>query len=103
MTAGKPVDPARQPKNQWPENLTERDRLPVRYSNYMKPYADSIYDVYDECFPVIEGLMGVPPSDGMLTALVLLPTGGGGFSSGASIGRPHGGVTFPGNATAWSN
>jgi len=86
VASGKPVDPARQPKSQWPENLIERDRLPVRYSNYMKPYADSIYDVYDECFPVIEGLMGVPPSDGMLTALVLLPTGGGGFSSGASIG-----------------
>ncbi len=86
IAAGKQVDPGRRPKNQTPENRTQRDRLPVQYSDYMKPHADAIYEVYDECFPVIEELMGVPPSEGMLTSLILLPTGGGGFSSGSSIG-----------------
>jgi len=64
----------------------QRDRLPIQYSDYMKPYADAIYGVYDKCFPVIEKVMGVPPSKGMLTKLILLPTGGGGFSSGSAIG-----------------
>ncbi len=95
ISAGKTIDPRRRPKNQTPENLTQRDRLPVRYSDYMKPYADAIYEVYDECFPVIEELMGVAPSDGMLTSLILLPTGGGGFSSGSSIGLAAWWGNFP--------
>jgi len=86
ISAGKTVDPKRRPKNQMPENRTQRRRLPVQYSDYMKPYADAIYAVYDQCFPVIQEVMGVPPSEGMLTSLILLPTGGGGFSSGSSIG-----------------
>ena len=86
LSAGKPIDPAHRPRHQMPENLTRRDRLPVQYSDYMKPHADAIYAVYDQCFPVIEEIMGVPPSEGMLTRLMLLPTGGGGFSSGSSIG-----------------
>ena len=80
LSAGKPVDPKRRPRNQMPENQTDRDRLPIQYSDYMKPYADAIYGVYDKCFPVIEKVMGVPPSKGMLTKLILLPTGGGGFN-----------------------
>ena len=86
LSAGKPVDPKHRPKNQSPENEMQRDRLPIQYSDYMKPYADAIYGVYDKCFPVIEKVMGVPPSKGMLTKLILLPTGGGGFSSGSAIG-----------------
>jgi len=69
-----------------PENRTQRERLPIQFSDYLTSYADAIYAVYDECFPVIEQVMGVPPSEGMLTNLILLPTGGGGFSSGTSIG-----------------
>jgi hypothetical protein len=86
ITANKAVDPKRRPKHQMPENKTQRERLPIQYSDYMKPYADAIYTVYDQCFPVIQEVMGVPPSKGMLTNLILLPTGGGGFSSGSSIG-----------------
>jgi hypothetical protein len=86
ISASKPVDPQQRPRHQMPENQTQRQRLPIQYSDYMKPYADAIYAVYDECFPVIQSVMGVPPSEGMLTRLILLPTGGGGFSSGSSIG-----------------
>lgn len=78
-----------------PENRTERERLPIQYSDYMKPYADAIYPVYDQCFPVIQEVMGVPPSEGMLTNLILLPTGGGGFSSGSSIGLAAWWGNFP--------
>lgn len=86
ISTNKPVDPEHHPKQQMPENETQRERLPIQYSDYMKPYADAIYAVYDKCFPAIQEVMGVPPSEGMLTNLILLPTGGGGFSSGSSIG-----------------
>ena len=86
IAANKPIDPKRRPRHQMPENKTQRERLPIQYSDYMRPYADAIYAVYDQCFPVIQDVMGVPPSEGMLTNLILLPTGGGGFSSGSSIG-----------------
>lgn len=86
LTANKVVDPEQKLKNQSPENEVQRNRLPIQYSDYMKPYADAIYEVYDRCFPQIEKVMGVPPSEGMLTKLILLPTGGGGFSSGSAIG-----------------
>jgi hypothetical protein len=86
ISANKPVDSKHRPKHQMPENQTQRERLPIQYSDYMKPYADAIYAVYDKCFPVIQEVMGVPPSEGMLTNLILLPTDGGGFSSGSSIG-----------------
>lgn len=95
LSAGKPVDPKRRPRTQMPENQTDRDRLPIQYSDYMKPYADAIYGVYDRCFPVIEKVMGVPPSKGMLTKLILLPTGGGGFSSGSAIGLAAWWGNFP--------
>ena len=84
--AGKTADPKKRPHNQSPENKMQRDRLPIKCSDYLNPYAETIYDLYDRCFPVIEKVMGVPPSDGMLTTLILLPTNGGGFSSGSSIG-----------------
>jgi len=95
ITAGKPVDPKRRPRHQMPENKTQRERLPIQYSDYMKSHADAIYAVYDQCFPVIQEVMGVPPSEGMLTKLILLPTGGGGFSSGSSIGLAAWWGNFP--------
>lgn len=95
IAARKTIDPKRRPKNQMPENRTQRERLPIQYSDYMKSYADAIYAVYDECFPVIQEVMGVPPAEGMLTNLILLPTGGGGFSSGSSIGLAAWWGNFP--------
>ena len=97
IAAGKPVDPQRRPKDQSPENRTQRERLPIQYSDYLKSYADAIYAVYDECFPVIQEVMGVPPTEGMLSTLILLPTGGGGFSSGVAIGLAAWWGGFPEN------
>ena len=95
ISTNKAVDSQRRPKDQMPENRTQRERLPIQYSDYMKPYAEAIYAVYDQCFPVIQEVMGVPPSEGMLTNLILLPTGGGGFSSGSSIGLAAWWGNFP--------
>jgi len=97
LAAAKPVDPQRRPQDQSPENRTQRERLPIQYSDYLKSHADAIYAVYDECFPVIQEVMGVPPSEGMLSTLILLPTGGGGFSSGVAIGLAAWWGGFPEN------
>lgn len=42
ITADKPVDPKRHPRHQMPENKTQRQRLPIQYSDYMKSHADEL-------------------------------------------------------------
>ncbi|MBD3174671.1 MAG: hypothetical protein GF320_05800 [Armatimonadia bacterium] len=84
--SGKAIDPSQQPQGAPPENNVEHGGLRLQYNDYMEPYAEIIFDIYDECLPVIAEIMGVPPAEGMLSTLILLPTGGGGFSSGHAIG-----------------
>ncbi|MHC4502497.1 MAG: hypothetical protein ACYTFI_04255, partial [Planctomycetota bacterium] len=86
LAGGKRVDPKRRPKSLRPENVVVREGLRIRYSDYMEPFAEEIFKIYQECRPVIERILGVPPAKGMLSGLILLPTGGGGFSSGREIG-----------------
>ncbi|HNU99512.1 MAG: hypothetical protein KA191_14300 [Verrucomicrobia bacterium] len=43
-------------------------------------------DIYARCRPAIERRMGVPLSEGMAAEIMLLATGGGGFSSGRTLG-----------------
>ena len=86
LASGKPMDPRRRPRHSMPENTENREGLRIRYSDYMRPFADEIFKIYKQCRPVMERLLGVPPAKGMLTGLILLPTGGGGFSSGREIG-----------------
>ncbi|MHC5055784.1 MAG: hypothetical protein ACYTKD_13825 [Planctomycetota bacterium] len=85
LASGKRADPKRRPKHARPENVVVREGLRIRYSDYMQPFADEIFEIYRECRPVIERTLGVPPAKNMLTGLILLPTGGG-FSSGREIG-----------------
>ncbi|HQK96266.1 MAG TPA: hypothetical protein PLD23_22400, partial [Armatimonadota bacterium] len=86
VASGKAVDANRPPESMPPENAVERGGLRIRYNDYMRPYADTIFDLYSRERPVLESILGVPPASGMLTSLILLPTGGGGFSSGTEIG-----------------
>jgi hypothetical protein len=60
--------------------------ITLRYSSYLKPYATSMAGIYARCRPVIEERMGAPLSEGMASEIVLLATGGGGFSSGRTLG-----------------
>ncbi len=60
--------------------------MTLRYNDYLKPYAKSMGDIYMRCRPVIEKRMGVPLSEGMASEIGLLATGGGGFSSGRTLG-----------------
>lgn len=86
LVRGKVVDPNRPPKSMSPENVTEKEGLRIECSDYLAPMAEVIFEQYDRALPLLNDICGVPPSPGMLTTLILLPTGGGGFSSGASIG-----------------
>ncbi len=86
LVSGKTVDPDKGPPGMYPEHITEKEALKVQYSDYMEPMADIIFEQYERALPILNEICGVPPSPGMLTTLILLPTGGGGFSSGVSIG-----------------
>ena len=86
LARGKPVDPVRRPPHMMPENVVEKEALRVQYSDYLAPMADVIVAQYERALPILNEICGVPPSPGMLKTLLLLPTGGGGFSSGESIG-----------------
>ncbi len=86
LASGKPVAEGLRPKGMQAENRTEREGLTIQHTDYLKSYADGIVAVYVRVRPEMEKLLGVPPSEGMLANLLLLPTGGGGFSSGRTIG-----------------
>lgn len=86
IAGGKHVDPDKPSRGQWFDLHETRDGLSLHYSEYTKQEADTILDLYAKCMPVLGKIFGVPPSKGTLTGLLLLPTGGGGFSSGRDIG-----------------
>jgi len=86
LASGKPVDPQHRPPAMPAENVVEREGLTIRYSDYMAPLANAIFGIYKKVRPEMERVFGVPPAEGMLASLILLPTGGGGFSSGRTIG-----------------
>jgi len=86
LAGGKTVDPKRRPRHHRADMFVKHDGLEIRCSEYMQPMADEIFKIYRKCLPVQERILGVPPSKGMLATLILLPTGGGGFSSGRAIG-----------------
>jgi hypothetical protein len=86
LAGGKRVDPAHPPVGSMPENTVDKGGLRLRYTDYLAPYADEIFRMYERCRPALERILGVPPAPDMLTSIILLPTGGGGFSSGREIG-----------------
>lgn len=86
LARGKAVDRRRRPEGKMPEQTTVRGELRIEHSSYLAPMAALIAEEYERSLPILNELCGVPPSPGMLAKLILLPTGGGGFSSGAAIG-----------------
>ena len=86
LVSGKQIDPSRLPKGKMPENVVNRNELQIQYSDYLEPMSETIFEIYRKNRPFLERIIGVPPTRGMLKKLILLPTGGGGFSSGVAIG-----------------
>ena len=83
--AGKAVDPARGHGGQWAELERQVGPLTLEFHEGTAPFADAIADEYATVRPHLVGLTGVEPSAGMIKRLLVLPTGGGGFSSGERI------------------
>jgi hypothetical protein len=88
ITLGKTVTPGQTPPDDWcgVDNLFDKEGLTLGCADYLLPYADAIYAEYAQVRVALEKVLGVPPSEGMLSKMVLLATGGGGFSSGSVIG-----------------
>lgn len=95
LVAGLPVNPKKGIKAAGEDIEVKHDKLDLKYTEYLESYAELMIDIYDECFPHIEAVMGVPPSPGMLSTLRLLATGAGGFSSGRTIGLAVWWSNFP--------
>lgn len=64
------------------ENNISKDGLDISFNDYLAPCANAMFDIAKRCMPEIEKEMGVPLSKGMASKIVLIPTGGGGYSSG---------------------
>ena len=87
--AGKTIDPRKPFNSRGLEQLdyTEQfGRITLHYSDYLKPYAKDMMAIYQRSVPFMNKRIGVPLADGMASEIGLLATGGGGFSSGRSIG-----------------
>ena len=83
VQAGKPFRSRGAGELEYTEDL---GTIKLRYSDYLKPYARSMADIFLRCRPVIERRLGVPLSEGMASEIALLSTDGGGFSSGQLLG-----------------
>ena len=81
----KQIDPNTKHRRTWTEHSREMGPLIVEYHDGTEPFADDIAAVYQEVRPHLLAITGVEPSPGMIKHLLILPTGGGGFSSGDRI------------------
>lgn len=81
----KPIDPKLPHKGAFAEHERAVGPLTLEYTDGTQRFADAIAGEYALVRPHLVELTGVEPSDGMIARLLILPTGGGGFSSGERI------------------
>lgn len=81
----KPVDPKKEFVGAWAELTREIGPLTLEYHEGTKRYADAVAAEYKAVRPHLVAITGVEPAPGMIKRLLILPTGGGGFSSGERI------------------
>jgi len=67
-------------------HIDKQGGVTFHYSDYMKDSFEAMQAIAQECTPMVEKHMGVKLSKGMGSAIGLLATGGGGYSSGTYIG-----------------
>lgn len=84
-TAQKPVDAARPHHSTWAEDTEQLGPLTLEYHDGTAPFAAAIAKEYALVRPHLVAITGVEPHEGMIKKLLVLPTGGGGFSSGERI------------------
>jgi len=85
LTASKYVNPKADLRGPWAEHEEQIGPLVLEYHDGTAPMASAIGEEYALIKPHLVDITGVQPSPGMIKRLLVLPTGGGGFSSGARI------------------
>ena len=88
VASGKKIDTAKTFKTEYIEkieNNINKDGLDISFNDYLAPCANAMFEIAKRCMPNIEKIMGVPLSKGMASKIILIPTGGGGYSSGAVL------------------
>ncbi len=83
--AAKPIDPRLPHRTTWAELTQEIGPLTLEYQLGTAPFAARIAEEYLIIRPHLVAITGVEPAPGMIKRLLILPTGGGGFSSGERI------------------
>lgn len=81
----KPVVSQRHHPSTWVEHAEDLGPLVLEYHDGTAPFARAIADEYLRIRPHLVEITGVEPAPGMIKRLLILPTGGGGFSSGERI------------------
>ena len=83
--SSKTIDPTKPHRATWAERKEEIGPLTLEFHDGTAQFAEAIYEVYKEVRPHLVAITGCEPSPGMIKTMLILPTGGGGFSSGARI------------------
>jgi hypothetical protein len=81
----KDVDKTKGQHGQWAELTKQLGPLTLEFNEGTMPFAEAIANEYILVRPHLVAITGVEPSPGMIKNLLILPTGGGGFSSGQRI------------------
>ena len=81
----KSIDPKLPHRSTWAELSKEIGPLTLEYHLGTATFADRIAEEYLAIRPHLVAITGVEPAPGMIKKLLILPTGGGGFSSGERI------------------
>lgn len=81
----KAIDPKKPHAGAFAEHARAVGPLTLEFTDGTQRFADSIANEYALVRPHLVALTGVEPSEGMIKKLLILPTGGGGFSSGERI------------------
>lgn len=85
LTAGKTIDRSRPFVGQFAELTRQVGPLTLEYHEGTERFVEAITEEYRQIRPHLVAVTGVEPAPGMITRLLMLPTGGGGFSSGERI------------------
>lgn len=82
---GKPVDPDLRQPRLWAELSEQVGPLTLEFTEGTAPFARAIATEYAAVKPHLRAEMGVDLAPGMISNMLILPTSGGGFSSGNRI------------------
>lgn len=85
LASTRPIDPDRPHRSTWAEHERAVGPLILEFHDGTAAFADALAAEYAAVRPHLVALTGVEPSPGMIKRLLVLPTGGGGFSSGERI------------------